>query len=76
MYLTKAYCLNENYIFPKCHKCNKSLTPYSITSEKLNKLDLNFIKMFLHCELLIINAIENDKHIIFICNQCFDIKNK
>ena len=73
MKLTKVFCKNEDYIFPRCEKCKRELSSYCVTSEELNKIDLIYLKMLLKCELLRINDVDTDKHLIFVCKTCSDL---
>jgi len=73
MKLTKVFCTNEDYLFPKCEKCKQELSPYCVTSEELNKIDIEYVKMLLECELLILNGVDTDKHLIFVCKTCSDL---
>ena len=70
MELGKLYCLDENYIFPKCFVCKKELSPYSITSTELNKLPLETIGYLVKFELVRLNFVEKNKHLIWICKDC------
>ncbi len=73
--MEKAFCLNENYLFPTCNQCDSELTPYSVTTEFLNKR-IQFTQLLIKCDLIRINAIDIDIHVIFLCTKCIHNKEK
>jgi len=72
--MSKLICLDENVLYPNCCACGKELSPYSITSEELNKLDQEVVEGFLKGNLLRINGISEDKHFLYICISCFNLE--
>jgi len=78
--VTKIFCLDENIRYPKCHNCNKELSPFKINSEELNKCTDKFLSIMITLQYLRLNAIDKDSHLIFLCKHCLAndilIKNK
>ena len=72
--MKKAFCLDENYLFPICNQCHKELTPYSISSDELNKQDIRFTESLIQCDLIRVNAIDKNIHVIFLCSNCIKLK--
>lgn len=74
MHIIKTWCLNKNYTFPKCTQCEKEMSAITITSKELNTLKQDIIYKIVFSDLLIINALADDEHVIFLCKKCFNIK--
>lgn len=70
----KAFILNENYKFPSCPICQKELSPYSISSNELNKMNVLHIIAWAKHNLILINQIGSDKHLIWVCSDCFNLR--
>ena len=70
IYFKKVFFLNENIKFQKCYRCKKELSPYSITSKELKKLDNEVTNMYLNASLLYLHRINTDIHLIFVCKHC------
>ena len=74
MKLTKIFCLNEDYLFPDCKKCGQEISPFCVTSEELNKVDKTYAETLIKSNLLIVNGLSTDKHILFLCQTCTDLE--
>lgn len=74
MKLTKILCLDENYLFPDCKKCNHELSPFCVTSKELNTVDVAYVEVLLKANLLHINGLSIDRHILFVCKTCTDLR--
>lgn len=69
--VTKVFNLNEDFLFPNCHVCGKELTPFCITRQEIDdKLDWETVEWFVNMKLLLIDEIEKDKSIIYLCKHC------
>jgi hypothetical protein len=68
--LKKVYCLNENYKFPKCYKCNKECSPFSIDSKEVDKIQEHILQELIKSSHFRINGVAQNKHLIFICKNC------
>jgi len=70
VHVTKVFCLDENYIFPRCHKCKEELSPFRIESTELNKCSTEFVKHMMKLNYIRVNAISDDAHLIWLCKEC------
>ena len=68
--VSKVFCLDENYKFPRCHKCKGELSPFRIDTDELNKCSDIFIKIMIELNYIRFNLIKKDVHLIWLCKYC------
>ena len=74
IHVNKVFNLDENFKFPTCHVCGKELTPFSITREELDNLDLETNEMMVDMGLIKLDEIGKDKHLIYLCKYCLTME--
>lgn len=70
LHLKKVFLLNEDIKYPKCYRCKKELSPYSITDSELKKLPKTTIENLIYDYILFLNFIQKDLHLLFVCKHC------
>lgn len=70
VHVTKVICLDENYLFPRCHRCREELSPFRIETSELNKCSKTFVDHMMKLSYLRVNAIAEDAHLIWLCKHC------
>jgi len=70
IHVNKVFNLDENFKFPICHVCKKELSPFSITREELDSLDWETNEMLVDMNLIKLNEIGKNKHLIYLCKHC------
>ena len=69
--VNKVFNLDEDFLFPNCHVCGKELTPFCITRQEIDdKLDWETVEQLIFMKLLLIDEIEKDKSVIYLCKHC------
>ena len=74
IHVNKIFNLDENFKFTNCLVCKNELSPFSITREELDNLDWETVEMMVDMELVKLNEIGIDKHLIYLCKYCLDGK--